>query len=351
MSIEVRIGFWLGLIVIIGWLLFLLAPVLTPFLAAALLAYLGDPLIDRLETYKLSRTAAVVAVFVTMIMMLLVLALFFIPLLEGQFSALMTLLPDYFDVLKTQVLPWLQQRLDIAPGQYNFDLLKNELSRHLNTVGGLIVNVLSSLGQSSAVVLGWAINIILIPVVTFYLLRDWDVLIAKIHDLLPRSIAPTVTELAVEADEVLGAFLKGQFVVMLALGAIYTLGLFFVGLDFALLIGMTAGIVSFVPYLGLIIGLSAAIIATLFQFQDIAHLIGVLAVFGFGQLIEMVWLTPTLVGDRIGLHPVAVIFAVLAGGYLFGFFGVLLALPAAAVIMVAIRHSHEHYLTSTFYND
>jgi predicted PurR-regulated permease PerM len=199
-------------------------------------------------------------------------------------------------------------------------------------------------------VLNWLINLLLIPVVTFYLLRDWDILVARIQGLLPRRIEPVVVNLVKESNEVLGAFLRGQFLVMLALGTIYSLGLTVIGLDFALLIGMLAGLLSFIPYLGFIVGVISAGIASLLQFYDLIHLLLVIVVFGIGQLIESMLLTPKLVGDCIGLHPVAVIFAVLAGGHLFGFFGILLALPAAAVIMVLLRHTHDEYLRSMFYD-
>jgi predicted PurR-regulated permease PerM len=174
---------------------------------------------------------------------------------------------------------------------------------------------------------------------------------AQLRNLLPRRIEPVIVGLARESDEVLGAFLRGQFVVMLALGGIYSLGLFIIGLDFSLLIGMLAGLVSFVPYLGLIVGIVVAGIAALIQFQEFWPLLPVIGVFGIGQLIEGMLLTPLLVGDRIGLHPVAVIFAVLVGGHLFGFFGVLLALPVAAIIMVLLRHTHDEYLNSVLYHD
>jgi predicted PurR-regulated permease PerM len=351
MSTEIRIWVWLAFALVAGWLLYLLAPVLTPFMAAALLAYLGDPIVDRLQRRKLPRTLAVATVFTTIVLLLLLLALVLIPLLEGQITALLQRLPGYVDVLQSRVVPWLQQHFDLTADQFKFDVLKQKLDENLATVGGLMVGVLTSLTHSSMVVLGWLMNLLLIPVITFYLLLDWDRMIGHIHDMLPRPIEPVISRLAREADEVLAAFMKGQLIVMLVLGLIYSIGLFLVGLEFALLFGMLAGIVSFVPYLGLIVGLTSAGIAAIIQFQDALHVLGVLAVFSIGQVAEAVWLTPTLVGDRIGLHPVAVIFAILAGGFLFGFFGVLLALPVAAVIMVLLRNSYRSYRASRLYLD
>lgn len=203
--------------------------------------------------------------------------------------------------------------------------------------------------KSGLVIVNWFMNFLLIPVVTFYLLRDWDIITQRVSELIPRPYYRTVNAITKDANSVLSSFLRGQLSVMLALGTIYTIGLWIVGVELSLLIGMGAGMISFVPYLGTIVGLIAGVIAALVQFADINHIIYVLIVFGIGQILEGFVLTPWLVGDRIGLHPVAVIFAVLAGGQLFGFVGVLLGLPLAAVVMVLLRHGHERYLSSKLY--
>jgi predicted PurR-regulated permease PerM len=192
-------------------------------------------------------------------------------------------------------------------------------------------------------------NLLLIPVVTFYLLRDWDVMTASIHHAFPRKVEKKAALIGQEVDVVLGAFFKGQVLVMISLAIIYSVGLSWVGLEFALLIGLIAGIVSFVPYLGLIMGLLLACTASVFQLHDASGLIAVFAVFAAAQVLESVVLTPILVGDKIGLHPVAVIFSVMAGGQLFGFTGVLLALPVAAVLLVLLRHLNEQYKNSELY--
>jgi predicted PurR-regulated permease PerM len=188
-----------------------------------------------------------------------------------------------------------------------------------------------------------------VPVVTFYLLRDWDKLVAHIDALLPREAQPTIRRLARETDSVLGAFVRGQLLVMLGLAIYYAVALKLVGLDVGPLIGMIAGLVSFVPYLGFIIGIVASVIAVLVQFHDTFHLVLVLVVFGVGNLLESYILVPKLVGNRIGLHPVAVIFAVLAFGELFGFIGVLLALPMASIAMVLLRFLRERYEASSLF--
>ena len=323
---------------------------LTPFLAAALLAYLGDPLIDRLEARQISRSWAVALVFGAILLGLLLLLLLLIPLSAHQFKALVHKLPAYLDWFQTSIVPWLSDTLGIDPTLLELGYLRDKLLAYAREIGNLAGGLLESLRASSTVVFAWIANLVLVPVVTFYLLRDWDNLVAWIHELLPRRIEPTVSELARESDEVIGAFLRGQFIVMAALGIMYSVGLAIVGLEFSLLIGMLAGLVSFVPYLGLIVGILAASIAALLQFHSFLSLIPVLIVFGVGQFISDFFLTPALVGDRIGLHPVAVMFAVLVGGHLFGFFGILLALPVAAVIAVVLRHAHDEYLKSGLYH-
>jgi predicted PurR-regulated permease PerM len=341
--------FWLLLSIVSAVLVYLLAPVLTPFMVAAILAYIGDPLVDRLETFKLPRTLAVAIVFIVFSLLAIVALLVLIPLLERQLVILGNKIPGYIEVIQTRFIPWLNTHFDLAL-QLDTDTLKASLQAHWKEAGGLAKTMLAYVTHSSALLAGWLANLILIPVVTFYLLRDWDILVARIREVLPRKSEPVVVRLARSSDEVLGAFLRGQLLVMLALAVIYSLGLWVAGLDLALLIGLLAGLVSFVPYLGFIVGIVVAGIAALLQFHDSIHLIYVAIVFGIGQAMEGMLLTPLLVGDRIGLHPVAVMFAVLAGGQLFGFLGVLLALPSAAVIAVILRYMHERYKDSTLYS-
>jgi predicted PurR-regulated permease PerM len=331
-------------------LLYLLSPVLMPFATAATLAYLGDPLTDKLETYRLSRLQAVLVVFLVMAIVLIAILLLLLPQLVYQIEHFVSNLPVYASWLNINVIPWLVERfhLDLEPIQS--DQLINLVKQHWQKAGGVMSLVINSVSHSGGVLASWLMNGLLIPVLTFYLLRDWDILVAKLHDLLPRRIAPVVSKLATESDVVLSAFVRGQFYVMLALGCIYSLGLYLTGLDLALLIGMTAGLISFVPYLGSVIGIITACIAALVQFHDVLKLVPVALVFVVGQSLEGMLLTPLLVGDKIGLHPVAVMFAVLAGGQLFGFVGVLLALPVASVLMVLLRHGHGIYMTSDFYN-
>ncbi len=346
---DSRRWFFLVLLAAGGYLVHLLAPVLTPFVTGALLAYLGDPLADRLEAAGLSRSLSVVVVFLVILLLLLILPLILLPALEGQVTRLLEALPRYLAWVQQHALPWLSSSLGLDLPNLDWATLEQALQTHWRKVGGVAAVVVQTVSQSGMALMGWLANLVLIPVVTFYLLRDWDVLMADIRGLLPRRLEPTVVMLARQSDEVLGAFLRGQLMVMLGLATVYSVGLWLVGLDLALLLGSLAGLVSFVPYLGFILGVVLAGAAAVMQFHDLIHLAYVLAVFAVGQTLESVFFTPLFVGDKIGLHPVAVIFAVMAGGQLYGFIGVLLALPVAAVVMVLLRYVHRRYTESDLY--
>ncbi len=348
---------WLTLVAsaVVLVLLYKLAPILLPFACAAVLAYLGDPLVDRLETYRyqdhqLSRTMAVIVVFTGIILIITALLLIVVPAIEWQISEFIEKLPASLAWLNRSVIPLLQKYMGRSVRPLQADQMILLIRGYWQQASGADGSLIVSVSHSGAVLLGWITNLLLIPVITFYLLRDWDLLMVQIHELFPRRFEKTVTKLAGESDEVLSAFMRGQFYVMLAMGLIYTIGLWLIDLELALLIGMLAGLISFIPYMGVVIGIILAGIAALLQFQDLMHLVPVLIVFGIGHSIEGMLLTPWLVGNRIGLHPVVVIFAVLAGGQLFGFLGVLLALPVASVVMVLVRHAHERYTDSQFYS-
>ncbi|MNZ71380.1 pheromone autoinducer 2 transporter [compost metagenome] len=347
-----RSWLWLAAVVLFGWLVHQLQPVLMPFLVGVLLAYLGDPLVDRLEARGLTRTWGVVAVFSLFSLILLVMLLVLVPLLGRQLLRLYELVPQMLDWLQVAALPWVQQQLGLRADFWQLARLKALFTEHLGQAGDIAGMLLAQVTSSGLALLAWIGNLLLIPVVSFYLLRDWDLMLARLRSLLPRKREGLVVALSSECHEVLGAFLRGQLLVMLALALVYAVGLMLVGLELGLLIGVLAGLASIVPYMGFVVGIVAALVAVLFQFGlDWVPLLGVLVVFTVGQLLEGMWLTPLLVGDRIGLHPVAVIFAILAGGQLFGFTGVLLALPVAAVIMVLLRHVHDFYKLSALYGE
>ena len=333
---------WLIAIALTGWLLWLLAPVLTPFIAAALLAYISDPLADRLQRLRMPRTIAVVSVFILTFIGLGLLIILILPLIQTQISALLEALPGIVAQIEQVWLPKGTAFLGIESGEQIG--LGAFISRYSDMAGNWGATILLSLTRSGGALAAAVISLFLIPILTFYLLRDWDTILRKFAAIVPSRQRATVMSLARETDEVLGAFLHGQILVMFALGAIYAIGLSLVGLKFAVAIGVVAGLVSFVPYLGFVFGIVLAGLTVGLEPDPWLRLLGVIATFSIGQLIEGSFLTPKLVGDRIGLHPVMVIFSVATGGQLFGFFGILLALPAAAVLSVLVRFAYNRYL-------
>ncbi|MGV8921777.1 MAG: AI-2E family transporter [Thermomonas sp.] len=341
---------WAALAVGVFWLVWLLAPILSPFVFAALLGWLGDPLVDRLERAGRSRNTAVILVFSVMCLVLAIALVILVPLLERQILTLMESLPRYRDWFIGTALPWLEQRTGLQILAWlDPTRLFTLIREHWESAGGFAATVLGYVSRSGFALLGMVANIVLLPVLTFFFLRDWDLLVGRVGALIPRNHFAIVRKLAMESDAVLGGFLRGQLLVMLLLGVLYGVGLWAVGLDLGILIGVIGGLLTFVPYLGPAAVIVMGGIASLVQFGDWQHLAGVAVVFTIGQIIESYWLTPKLVGDRIGLHPMAVIFAVLAGGQLFGFLGMLLALPVAAVTNVLLHYAHERYTGSRLY--
>ncbi|MFT5708945.1 MAG: putative PurR-regulated permease PerM, partial [Oceanospirillaceae bacterium] len=287
--------FLLIVVIVLGYLLVLLGPILAPFLVAALLAYLADPITDKLETYKLSRTSAVLVVFTCIMLFFLLAFLILLPKMTGQLGVVIKQIPLALSLVEQKVMPFLQSNLGLENSDLDFSFLKTLIKDNFKQTGSLINNILSGIASSGLAIAAWLANVVLVPVVLFYLLRDWDIMIEKINHLLPRDTEPKISALAKECDEVLGAFIKGQFMVMIALGVVYSVGLWFVGLDLALILGMLAGAASIVPYMGFIVGIIAAAIAAMVQFNDPSILLWVTVVFAIGQALEGMVLTPLLV--------------------------------------------------------
>ena len=344
---------WVGLGLGLVLLLVALGPVLTPFIAAAIIAYAMNPGVDRLSQVRINRLTlprpvAVVLMLLVLLALLLALVLIVVPVLQKEIPLLQDKIPVFLARLHDMLRPWLQDlgitiRLDGVG-------IKNLLSQQLATSGEQIGKaVLSSATVGGMAVLGWLATLILIPIVLFYLLQDWHVLLQKLENTVPRRwLAKTVT-MANEADALLALYLRGQLLVMLILALYYSVALAVAGFDVALPVGIITGLLAFIPYLGFGLGMTLALIAAMLQFAGFQGLIAVAIIYGIGQILESFILTPYLVGERIGLHPLVVIFALLAFGQLFGFVGVLLALPASAVLSVAIAHLRLHYLNSSFY--
>jgi predicted PurR-regulated permease PerM len=352
----------MGSVLVIGWLIWLLGPVLTPFLFSALLAYMADPVVTRLERMNMRRELAVGLVFLIVIVLLTGVLLLLVPLLIRETVDLFNRLPGYAEQLQERFQPFIEEQLDIKLDGETFDAsrIRELIEENFENIAKASGAAWSYLSESGGRFIIWITGLFLIPLVTFYLMRDWHRALDTIRDLLPRSIEPVVVRLARDCDEALGGFLRGQLLVMLGQGLIYAIGLWLIGLNNGLAIGAIAGLVSFVPYLGAIIGVSLAIVTAIIQDSatfglgiesQLVFLIAVGVVFTVGQLVESFLLTPNLIGDRIGMHPVLVIFTVLAGGYLFGFIGVLLALPVAAAGTVLVRFFYSNYKRSQVYGD
>lgn len=339
-------------------LIYLLRPILAPFLFAAILAYICSPLVDRLGKIKLgrltlghsnlARTIGTVLVMLLLLGIMITLLLIVVPLLQKELSLVAQRLPAYLSALRDRLDPWLMQHFGVSLA-IDIAQIQEILTQNWKTAGNFVGQLLLTVSTHGLALVGWLVNLLLIPVVLFFLLRDWHVFVAKIAELLPRRWYAKTSTIAHEIDLVLAEFLRGQLSVMLLMSAFYAAGLSLAGLELAIPIGLIAGLLGFVPYVGITIGIILALLAAALQFSTLGQIIPILAVFGVGQVLESMLLTPFLVGDRIGLHPVAVIFALLAGGQLFGFTGILLALPVSAAIAVGLRHAKHGYLASDAY--
>lgn len=345
---QIRAAAWTGIALGAWLLLTLLAPVLMPFVLAAVLAYALHPLVERLHARRIPRwLGAGVAISLLSLIGLLVLLLI-LPVITNQLPLLKEQVPALLERFNQALLPLagrfgLDLQIDVAQVR---GWLRDLISGHESE---LITGLLSSLrigGSALAALFG---NLILAPIVAYYLLLDWQDLVARTKRLVPPRWLATVQSFLDETDEVLGQYLRGQLLVMGILAVFYTVGLAVVGLKLALPIGVFTGLAVFVPYLGFGLGLVMGLLAAVLQFQSLLGVALVALVFIVGQVIESMYVTPRLLGERIGLHPIAVIFALMAFGHLFGFVGVLVALPASAVLLVAIRRAKRGYLASGLY--
>lgn len=342
MTRRERQAFWLIFLAAFVLAIYVMRDVLLPFVAGMAVAYLLDPVVDRLERVKVGRTVATLLVLLAFFVLSIGTLLLLVPLLQAQIEEFARAAPGYMETIRNRLEPLLR---DLAAG---FD--QNAALGKLPDLAG---NALSWLGNLLGRLLSggaWLVNVISIlvitPIVSFYLLRDWDKMVAAVDGWLPRAQAGTIREQMQAVDRTLAAFVRGQGTVCLILGVFYAVGLSVAGLDFGLVIGLFAGLISFVPFVGSILGAILSVGLAMAQFDTWQPVAIIAAIFMVGQVIEGNFLTPNLVGDAVGLHPVWVIFALLAGGALFGFLGVLLAVPVAAVIGVLTRFALEHYLAS-----
>lgn len=339
---------WIAIGLVAALVLWLLAPVLTPFVIGAVLAYVLQPAVGVLGRRRVPRLAAVIVVETVALLVTLALLLLLVPVLARELPLLKAQLPPLLDRLDQTLAPWLLQ-FDI---RVNFDVasLKAWLAGLLDAnAGDWFGAALNSARIGGSVLLSVVGNAVLVPVVLFYLLLDWPRLMQQLRTLVPPRLRASSDGFLGECDRMLGQYLRGQLVVMVTLAVYYSVGLGLAGFDLALPVGVFTGLAVAIPYVGFGLGLALALLAALLQFASIKGLLMVAAVYGLGQLLEGFVLTPRLVGERIGLTPLAVIFALLAFGQLFGFVGVLVALPASAVAVVALRRARAHYLASRLY--
>lgn len=349
MTTQQKSYFWIGALVIFVIMLYLLRDVLLPFVAGMAVAYFLDPVCDWLESHGMSRTAATTLVTAIFFVVFILFLAWVLPAAFHEISALARRLPSYFAALKDKATPLFQLLQQFIDGQEISGLSDKAAGfsgQIFETVGQLTKRFVSGIGA----VLNVISLIVLTPIVTFYMLRDWDRMVAKIDGWLPRPDAETVRQLAREIDATLSGFARGQIMVCVLLGTFYAIGLALTGLEFGLIIGFLTGLISFIPYFGMILGFAIGMAVAIAQFDSFIWIGMVAAVFGIGQVLEGYILTPRLIGGRVGLHPVWIIFALMAGGALFGFLGVLIAVPVTAVIGVLTRFSLKKYMASPLYD-
>jgi len=326
-----------------------LGPVLTPFLIGAILAYLGTPIVDRAAKRGIPRALSTLAV--VLLFGLAIFALFFVlvPLIQSEGMLAARRLPELLQQMMERITPWLDEHFGIRPS-LDVTAVRDFIAENADSAQEISLKVLSGVKAGSLILLSLLVNAALIPVVMFYLLRDWTMILQRIDELTPRRWRGKVGSIARDIDAVLAEFLRGQGLVMLVLATYYAIALSIAGLDRALAIGILTGVLVFIPYVGFGLGLVLGVTAAALQWSGWPGFIAVLAVYGVGQLLENYVLVPWLIGDRIGLHPLAVIFALLAFGQLFGFAGVLLALPVSAALLVGLRHVRAAYVSSPLYD-
>lgn len=341
--------FWLTVGLLFFVFIYLIRSILLPFILGTLIAYFLDPAADKLEEYKISRSHATVIITLSFFTILVILSLLIIPTIANQLSGLITDLPTYFAGLEIKYEERISGWLGALPGSY-IESFKTAANNFSGVMLKLVGEMAGSLFQSGMAIINILSLILITPVIAFYLLRDWDIMTAKFYSFLPRKHENTIREQLMLIDATLAGFIRGQINVCLLLGAFYATGLSIVGLKFGILIGIATGILVILPYVGLLFGMIIGLTVAFFQFGTWNGVITVLSVFVIGQILEGNFITPKLVGEKVGLHPAWLIFGLLAGAALFGFVGVLIAVPVTAVVGVLIRFTLARYLRSSYYH-
>jgi predicted PurR-regulated permease PerM len=329
-------------------LLWLLGPILTPFVVGAVFAYLCDPAVNWLVARRWPRVLAVLVVILAAGTVISLLFLILVPLFWREVAALIARLPEFLDLIDARLFPIINEQLGTNL-KMDLESVRKVFSDNKEQAGELVPTLLGHVKEGGMALVALATNLVLIPVVMFYLLQEWPRIIPALQNAIPRPALARTTRIARDIDKVLSEFLRGQLSVMLVLATFYSIGLWIAGLSFALPVGIITGLLSFIPFVGFGGGLILAVLTALLQGDGVSLLIGVGIVYGLGQLLESYALTPYLVGERIGLHPLAVIFSLMAFGQLFGFVGMLVALPVSAAILVGLREVRGAWLQSPLY--
>jgi predicted PurR-regulated permease PerM len=339
---------WIAAGLAILALLYALSPILTPFLLAGILAYICNPVADRITRWGVPRIVVVTLVMLALAALVAGLILIILPLLYEETAALANRAPEAMALANDKLAPWLRERLGI---RLRFDpaSLKALATGNMDAVQAILERVYSSLKIGGMALVGIVLNLLLAPVVMFYLLLDWDGLMRSASNIVPRPWHAKLIGMAKDIDVMLSQYLRGQILVMALLAAYIFVALWLADIPSALSIGVVTGLLIVVPYLGYAIGLAMALLVATLQFAGWGPIIAVLVIYAIGQALESFLLTPFLVGERIGLHPLVVIFALMAFGEIFGFFGILVALPASAALLVGLREVRTLYLASGFY--
>ncbi|MDX1974692.1 MAG: AI-2E family transporter [Rickettsiales bacterium] len=340
--------FWIGIAFTFLLFLYGIREVLLPFVLGVLTAYFLDPAADRMERWGFSRSMATLVITGLFFSVILALSILIMPIIVSQLSAFLADLPRYAAQLEDDYGMVLAEWLGMH--DIHIENLKTIASNLSGVVLNMSGNFITGLLQSGMAVVTVMSLLLITPVVTFYLLRDWDRLVARLHDLLPRPYEATIRQQLLIIDRTLAGFIRGQLNVCLLLAVFYAVGLSLTGLKFAILIGMMSGFMLILPYIGAVFSAIVALTVAFFQFGNWHDMAFVLGVYMAGQVLEGALITPKLVGDKVGLHPVWIIFGMLAGGALFGFVGILIAVPFTAVVGVVIRFAIEQYLRSGYYS-
>ncbi len=345
---RLQAALWIAAGLAILVLLYVLSPILTPFVLAGIVAYICNPVVDRITRWGMPRMLAVTAVMLALALLGAGLILIILPLLYEETTALATRAPEALALANEKLAPWLREHFGIRV-RFDSATLKKLATGNWDAIQPILERIYSSLKIGGMALVGLALNLLLAPVVAFYLLLDWNGLMARAGAIVPHPWQTRLVAMARDIDAMLSQYLRGQILVMALLAAYISIALWLADISSALSIGVITGLLIVIPYAGYAIGLVLALLVATLQFAGWEPVIAVLIIYAIGQVLESFVLTPYLVGERIGLHPLVVIFALMAFGEIFGFFGILLALPASAALLVGLRELRTLYLASRFY--